>query len=256
LKLRALILDVDGTLADTEEVHRSAFNEAFRELGLDWNWSRPKYAHLLRTTGGKERLTVFIDSLDLPASERLALIDKVGLIHAKKTEIYTRMVLSGQAPLREGVARLLDDASASGVLLGIATTTTYANVEALLTTTLGSNSMRRFAVIGAGDVVARKKPAPDIYSYVLEQLVVSADESVAIEDSANGLQAAKAAGIFTVVTPSYWTISEDFSAADMVLPSLGSAERPLAMPAAALVGHTMLGIRELDRHLNELRKGG
>jgi HAD superfamily hydrolase (TIGR01509 family) len=237
MRLRALILDVDGTLADTEEVHRSAFNEAFRDVGLDWNWSRPKYAHLLRTTGGKERLTVFIDSMNLGDAERRAMIDRVGLIHAKKTELYTRMVLSGQAPLREGVSRLIEDATESGVLLAIATTTTYANVEALLTRNMGADAMRHFAVVGAGDVVARKKPAPDIYTHVLEQLGVSADESVAIEDSVNGLNAAKGAGIFTVVTPSYWTRSEDFS-------------------AAAHVGHSVLGIRELDRHLSALRKCG
>jgi beta-phosphoglucomutase-like phosphatase (HAD superfamily) len=250
LTLRALILDVDGTLADTEEVHRTAFNDAFAEMGLNWNWSRPTYAHLLKTTGGKERLTVFIDSMSIGDEEKLSLRNQVAAIHARKTELYAASVLEGRAPLRDGVLRLLDEAAAAGVSLAIATTTTYANVEALLSTNLGSDAMQRFAVVGAGDVVRHKKPAPDIYHYVLEKLHVSADESVAIEDSVNGLQSAKAAGIFTVVTPSYWTLDEDFSSADLVLPSLGSADRPLPSRAEALVGHTVLGIRELSRHLN------
>ncbi len=250
MTLRALIFDVDGTLADTEEVHRTAFNDAFAEMGLDWNWSRPTYAHLLKTTGGKERLTAFIDSLSLGDEESRSLLNRVAAIHARKTELYTQSVLEGRAPMRDGVLRLLDEAAAADVLLAIATTTTYANVEALLSTHLGSGAMRRFAVVGAGDVVRHKKPAPDIYDYVLEKLGVAADESVAVEDSANGLAAAKAAGIFTVVTPSYWTRTEDFSSADLVIPSLGCAERPLPSRAAALVGHTVLGIRELTRHLN------
>jgi beta-phosphoglucomutase-like phosphatase (HAD superfamily) len=243
-------LDVDGTLADTEEVHRTAFNDAFAEMGLNWNWSRPTYAHLLKTTGGKERLTAFIDSLSLGDAEKLSLKNQVGAVHAKKTELYTRGVLEGRAPLRDGVVRLLDEAAAADILLAIATTTTYANIEALLTTNLGPGAMQRFAAVGAGDVVTRKKPAPDIYDYVLEKLKVSADESVAIEDSLNGLQAAKGAGIFTVVTPSYWTRTEDFSSADLVLPSLGSADRPLPSRAAALVGNTVLGLRELTRLFN------
>jgi HAD superfamily hydrolase (TIGR01509 family) len=249
MKLRALILDVDGTLADTEEAHRCAFNDAFQQMGIDWNWSRPTYAHLLLTAGGKERLAAHIASLPISPAERRALGDRINDIHQAKTRIYTRMVLSGAVPLRDGVARLLDDAARSQVRLCIATTTTFANVEALLQTNLGDGALDRFAVIAAGDQVARKKPAPDIYEYVLGRLNASADECVAIEDSANGLAAAKAAGLRTIVTPSYWTRTEDFSAADLVLPSLGSADRPLPPRAALLVGASMLGIREIDRQL-------
>jgi HAD superfamily hydrolase (TIGR01509 family) len=256
LTLKALIFDVDGTLADTEEVHRRAFNEAFQQLGLDWNWSRPKYAHLLLTAGGKERLAAYIDSLALPAAGRRALAGRIDEIHRAKTENYTRMVLAGEVALRDGVVRLIEDAARSHVRLGIATTTTLANVEALLCTGLGPEALDRFAVIGAAANAARKKPAADIYEYVLRQLGTSPQECVAIEDSANGLRAAKAAGLYTIVTPSYWTRTEDFSAADLVLPSLGSAERPLLPPAAELVGGKLLGIREISRQLDALRECG
>ena len=158
MRLKALIFDVDGTLADTEEAHRCAFNEAFLQLGLPWNWSKPKYAHLLLTAGGKERLAAYIDSLDLPAAGVLKLMGRIEAIHRAKTLNYTRMVLAGAVPLRDGVARLIDDAARSRVRLCIATTTTFANVEALLRTALGPTALDRFAVIvtapGTPDIVA------------------------------------------------------------------------------------------------------
>jgi beta-phosphoglucomutase-like phosphatase (HAD superfamily) len=253
VKLKALIFDVDGTLADTEEAHRGAFNEAFRQHGLDWNWSRPQYAHLLSVTGGKERLGAYIDSLPLTSGEQRALTERIAAIHKTKTDVYASMIAAGQVSLRDGVERLIDEAARANVQLAIASTTTLANIEALLHRTLGRYSMQRFAVVGAGDQVRRKKPAPEIYRFVLRELARSAPQCVAIEDSSNGLKAAKTAGLYTVVTPSFWTRAEDFSAADLVLPSLGSAAQPLPPHAAALVGHTMLGVKEIDGHLNRPR---
>jgi HAD superfamily hydrolase (TIGR01509 family) len=237
VRLKALIFDVDGTLADTEEAHRQSFNDAFLQVGLNWNWSKPRYAHLLAVTGGKERLAAYIASLPLSANDRRELTSRIGLIHQTKTEIYTRRILAGNAPLREGVARLLEEAARQRIRLAIASTTTFANIEALLRTALGWDALQRFAVIGAGDQVAAKKPAPDIYEYVLRELQLSATECAAIEDSENGLRSAKTAGLYTIVTPSYWTAMEDFSAADLVLPSL--------VP--------QLGIREIDEHLKVTR---
>jgi beta-phosphoglucomutase-like phosphatase (HAD superfamily) len=254
VRLKALIFDVDGTLADTEEAHRAAFNEAFRQHGLDWNWSKPKYAHLLRVSGGKERLKAYIDSLPLTSGEHLEWTGRIAAIHRTKTEIYASMVQAGQVPLRDGVERLIDEAAAANVQLAIASTTTLANIETLLRTALGRYSMQRFAVVGAGDQVRHKKPAPEIYRFVLRELGHRAEDCVAIEDSRNGLTAAKTAGLYTVVTPSYWTFDEDFSAANLVLPSLGSSSRPLPPRAAALVGHSMLGIREIDRQLHGIRE--
>jgi beta-phosphoglucomutase-like phosphatase (HAD superfamily) len=233
MKLKALIFDVDGTLADTEEAHRCAFNDAFRQHGLDWNWSRRAYARLLSVTGGKERLQAYADSLPLSGGAQRACAQRIAAIHKSKTEIYASMVEAGRISLRDGVERLIDEAARANVQLAIASTTTLANIEALLRTTLGPYSAQRFAVVGAGDQVRRKKPAPEIYRFVLRELDRCADECVAIEDSCNGLTAAKRAGLYTVVTPSDWTRAEDFSAADMVLPSLGS-----------------LGIRELEQRLD------
>jgi beta-phosphoglucomutase-like phosphatase (HAD superfamily) len=232
MSLKALIFDVDGTLAETEEAHRRAFNETFRRHGLDWNWSKPAYVRLLSITGGKERLAFYIESLPLSDAERGAMIQRIGAIHETKTEIYGSMVAAGQVPLRDGVEQLIDEAAAANVQLAIASTTTLANIEALLRATLGRHSMQRFAVVGAGDLVRHKKPAPEIYRFVLRELGHPVRECVAIEDSSCGLAAAKAAGLFTVVTPSHWTQVQDFSAADLVLPDLST-----------------LGIREIGAQL-------
>jgi HAD superfamily hydrolase (TIGR01509 family) len=254
MTLRALIFDVDGTLADTEEAHRRAFNDAFREHGLDWNWTKPQYAELLLTTGGKERIGAYLQTLALTPEQHTALLQRVPDLHRTKTANYMRIIASGEVPLRDGVERLLDEAQAAGIALGIATTTTYDNIAALLTTTLGASALARFAVIGAGDQVARKKPAPDIYVHVLEKLGLPAADCAAIEDSANGLRSAKAAHLFTIVTPSYWTRDEDFSAADLVLPGLGSMARPLNERAAMLLGNGWLGIRDIEQRMKAARE--
>jgi HAD superfamily hydrolase (TIGR01509 family) len=237
MKLKALIFDVDGTLADSEEAHRAAFNQAFRQHGLDWHWSKPEYARLLATTGGKERLAAYIDSVPLSGTERRALTRRIAAIHATKTDLYASMVAAGQVRLRDGVARLIEEAAASNVRLAIASTTTLANIEILLRATLGRYAVQRFAVVGAGDQVRHKKPSPEIYRIVLRELARSVGECVAIEDSRNGLMSAKAAGLYTVVTPSFWTGNEDFSMADLVLPSLSE-----------------IGIRAIDEHLNAERE--
>src|SRR5512134_1980259 len=182
--LAALIFDLDGTLADTEETHRQAFNAAFIEFALWWDWSPPLYASLLRISGGKERLRHYIGTLRVSAAERERLL---------------------------------------------------ANVDALLQANLGAARDMAFDVIACGDVVPEKKPAPDIYRLALSSLRLPSDACIAFEDSLNGLRAAKAAGLVTVVTPSRWTAEEDFSGADLLLPSLEGLELDRL---AALLGET------------------
>jgi HAD superfamily hydrolase (TIGR01509 family) len=220
MTLAALLFDVDGTLADTEETHREAFNAAFEEAGLGFSWDAPTYRRLLDVAGGKERLRHFFAGLDLPAEEKGLLVARVPHLHARKTQRFAELVAAGRAPLRPGVARLFDEASAAKLRLGIATTTTEDNVLALLKAELGPDAARRFAVIACGDVVRAKKPAPDVYLHALAVLGVSADEAVAFEDSAHGLSAAKGAGLRTVVTPTPWTQDQDLRAADLNLPDL------------------------------------
>ena len=248
--IEALIFDVDGTMADTEEAHRVAFNLAFERYRLGWVWEPCEYRELLKITGGKERVASFIDSLPIGAPERRRLHMLVPDIHAEKTRFYSAFVNDGAVPLRTGVERLLEEALAAGCKLAIASTTTAINIDKLLESTLGARGQGLFSVIACGDQVWLKKPAPDIYQLALKNLGLDPERAVAFEDSPNGLRAAIAAGLWTVVTPNFWTEGNDFSAADLVLPHLGDPAHPLpGEPGDKLVSRPWLGFEELvQRH--------
>ncbi|MFN8650281.1 MAG: HAD-IA family hydrolase [Gemmatimonadales bacterium] len=199
----AVLWDVDGTLAETErDGHRVAFNLAFETEGLAWRWDPERYGELLRVAGGRERLLFDMETRpDAPRSarDRLALVER---LHQRKTAHYTALVRQGAIGLRDGVRPLLQECRAHGVTLGIATTTTRANIEALLSTQLGSDWPRWFAVIVAGEDVRHKKPDPEVYHLALAELGISPGEALALEDSPDGARAALAAGVPVVVTRS------------------------------------------------------
>ena len=180
MKPAALIFDVDGTLAETEELHRQAFNETFAAFGLPWRWDRALYRKLLDVAGGKERLRHYLDAYDPPSAAAAA--GRIAALHAAKTARYTALVDAGAARLRPGVGRLIGEARRQGVALAIATTTNLSNVQSLLRATLGQDGLDAFAMIGAGDMVEAKKPAPDIYNVVLERLALPVGGCVAFEE--------------------------------------------------------------------------
>lgn len=218
----ALILDVDGTLAETEELHRQAFNEAFVRHGLGWHWDRAAYKDLLRVTGGKERIRAY------HARQRIAppLSDEdIAELHRIKTAHYAELVETGCCPLRPGVAELLAAAKSRGQRLAIATTTSRGNIDALLSRALGQRWAADFDAIVAGDDVRHKKPAPDVYLETLARLKLEASDCVAIEDSANGLIAASRANIPVLITRSMFFRDDDFSDARFVLDDLSELGR-------------------------------
>lgn len=225
--LKALIFDVDGTLADTErDGHRPAFNAAFREYGLDWDWDVALYGQLLAVTGGKERMKYYVERFRPDFVKPAGFDDLVAALHRAKTRHYTRMLAAGGIPLRPGVRRLLTQARAAGLTLAVATTTTPDNVTALLRHSLAEDGPDWFAVIAAGDIVPAKKPAPDIYVWALEKLGLAADECLAFEDSRNGIRASLGAGLRTLVTVNDYTREDDFSGALAVLSDLGEPDAP------------------------------
>ncbi|QLH73462.1 HAD family hydrolase [Rhodopseudomonas palustris] len=239
----ALIFDVDGTLAETEELHRQAFNATFAAEQLPWHWDATLYRKLLDVTGGKERIAHFLKS-EPDGAERAA--DRIPELHRAKTDRYTALVVAGTA-LRPGVARLIREAKAAGVKLGIATTTSLPNVEALLESSLGPDAMALFDAVGAGDVVPAKKPAPDIYLYVLDALKLPAADCVAFEDSTNGVRAARAAGLPTIVTPGLYTEGDDFPGALAVLSDLGEPDAPYRHLAGVGAGESLVTLDALAR---------
>jgi HAD superfamily hydrolase (TIGR01509 family) len=211
MALRALIFDCDGTLAETEETHRTAFNRAFADAGLYWNWSVDEYRELLAITGGRERIANYI------AKNALAEVD-ITALHRKKNDIYARLVEAGQVTLRPGVARLMMAAEAQGIALAIATTTSRSNLDSLIKGSALSDFA--FSAIVTGEDVTRKKPDPEVYQIALKQLSLAAGECVAFEDSEHGLFAADACRIRTVITPGRYTTGQDFGQASLVLPDL------------------------------------
>jgi HAD superfamily hydrolase (TIGR01509 family) len=256
MRCRALIFDVDGTLADTEELHRQAFNRAFAESRLDWHWDVRLYGELLLVTGGKERITSYIDQVRLPPTERRCLQELVSEIHRAKTRIYGELIASGQVRLRSGIRRLIREARAARVRVAIASTTSPENIGPLVTAGLGPQAMTWFDAIAAGDSVAHKKPAPDIYNVALQTLQVEPAHAVAVEDSALGVESAKAAGLFTIATPSIWTQSQDFGAADLLLGSLGDPEEPLGAVDTERLGAQYLSLERLAALHAAARNGG
>lgn len=226
-KLEALIFDVDGTLADTErDGHRVAFNEAFKEAGLDWDWTVELYGELLQVTGGKERIRLYVEKFleDFELDEDIT--EFAARLHKRKTHFYLELLQSGAIPLRPGVERLINEARQAGLRLAIATTTTPENVTYLLSATLGKESIDWFEVIAAGDIVPAKKPAPDIYDWALQQMKLSPDSCLAFEDSLNGIKSSLAADLKTIITVNGYTKDDDFSGAAIVLDQYGEPDAP------------------------------
>lgn len=211
----ALIFDVDGTLAETEEAHRRAFNETFASRGIDWDWSQEDYRELLKTTGGKERMARHRDEVGFGPSD-----GEIADLHKLKTARYVEIIASGEVPLRPGVAELIEAARMAGLPLAIATTTNRPNVDALIRATMNAEPGSIFEAIAAGDEVKAKKPAPDVFALALSRLDLPAEACIAFEDSEMGLRSAQGAGLRVVLTPSAYTDGGDFSSADWIIPDL------------------------------------
>ena len=224
--LRALIFDVDGTLADTESAHCAAFNQGFVQFGLDWHWDDALYTELLKVTGGKERLLHYLKMAqpDLGKFSALGVAESVNRLFELKTSAYVRSFNNGVVSLRPGVLKLINEARANGLQLGIATTTSSVNIAALLGRAMGPNWRLAFAAIGDGASAPLKKPDPQVYLQVLATLKLAPSQCLALEDSGNGMLAATAAGLATLITPTRYTAGNDFSDALRVVSDLSQVD--------------------------------
>ena len=224
---KALIFDCDGVLADTErDGHLVAFNQMWREQGINWQWSLEQYAQKVKIGGGKERMFSLGKDEDfravylVPESESAWWNIVMGW-HKRKTEIYKQAIASGAIPGRPGVKRLAQEALRNGWLLAVCSTSAIASVEAVLCHVMGVELASQFAGVFAGDMVKAKKPAPDVYNLAVEKLNLDPANCVVVEDTRNGLLAATAARMTCIVTYNELTKDEDFSEAALVLSDFG-----------------------------------
>lgn len=222
---QALLFDVDGTLAETEALHRRAFNEAFAAAGLPWRWTPQRYAELLRVAGGRERIAHFQSAY--PRETAGIVLDQptIETLHRDKNARYAQMLACGALPLRPGVVRLAQEAAASGVRIAIVTTTSPENVAALLAALWPDDAPAFSALITAREA-PQKKPDPQAYHVALARLGIASHEAIAIEDTAHGAQAAAAAGIPVLVTESEYGKAPEYPSAFAVVDHLGDPDFP------------------------------
>lgn len=248
-RLKALIFDMDGTLANTEEIHRLAFNHAFRDYHLDIEWSEEEYKDLLSISGGKRRIYAYLKEMDVDIPDDLRAYAKK--IHLRKSSIYREMLSDGKLELRTGVQRLIESAADEGLRLGIATSSSRANVEKLLYTTLGADSISMFDSISCSDMIADQKPMPALYLFALAEIGVAPEACMAFEDSYNGNCSALRAGIKTLITVHNFTVKNDFSGASLVVDSLGEVDEPFQVLQGNSYGHEYVDIRLIRALVSE-----
>jgi len=227
--MKTLIFDCDGVLADTErDGHLPAFNQMFAEFDLPVRWSAAEYGERLKIGGGKERMASlltdeFIEKANLPKDKDSQLAE-IARWHKRKSEIYKEMVAAGRLSARPGIFRIIDEALKNNWRLAVASTSAQSSVEAVLNHVAGAENFAKFALILAGDVVPKKKPAPDIYLAAIEKLGANPNETLVVEDSRNGLLAAHGANLKCLITVNGYTEKEDFTEAALVVSSLGDPD--------------------------------
>lgn len=243
--LGAVFFDMDGVIADTErDGHRVSFNLAFTEFNVDAQWSVDQYHSLLQISGGKERIAHYFKDTHYRGDEYIR--DPEGFIkkiHKRKTELYIELIKTGELPLRPGVKRLMKEINREGIILGICTTSAEKAAEAVVESLLKEV---KIDFLLAGDIVSKKKPDPEIYHLALRKSGIAPENSFVVEDSRNGVTAAKAAGLKVIATVNPYTEKEDVFAADIVVDSLGEPEGPQSKVLSEKIPKEFSGYIDLD----------
>ena len=218
MNYKAILFGSIGTLIETSELQRTAFNQAFSENGLDWNWNPTQYQDLLKKSGGRQRIEDFAaqQGIEVDASK----------LHDEKTKIFDELMVSGDVLLRPGVANLIDQANDNGIKLAFVTSTSKDNVDAVFQALKNQLNRSNFSFIGNDKMVSNAKPKPDIYLKALSGLNLKADDCVAIEDTEVSMQSALAASIKCIAFPGAFAKDNDFSSAILVTDKLSFNDLP------------------------------
>ncbi len=244
-ELKAIFFDIDGTIIHTEkDGHRVAFNQTFKEFGFDFSWGVDEYGAMLRISGGKERMRHYFKQHGLFSDlDEGGLTEQIKQLHKRKTEIFVSLIEEGRLGLRPGVRRLMDEAMAQGLMLGICTTANERSAQAVVETALQGI---RFEFVLAGDIVNKKKPDPEIYNLALSKSGIPPESCLVVEDSHNGVTASVQAGIPVIVTSNDYTEHEDFSEADIVVTTLGDPDGEKGVLNASKRGIAFNGLITID----------
>lgn len=246
MKLKGIIFDVDGTMADTEEVHRQAFNKAFQEFNLNWHWSESDYYKLLFVSGGKERFKMCLNE-DKELKSKIPDPDRfIKELHKCKSDHYRAMLASGHIQLRPGIKRLINEAQNKGLQLAVATSSCLANLNTLVNTTLNLDPKEIFKTIVSSDTVTDKKPSPAVYQCALAGLGLNPENCIAIEDTRNGNMAALSAGLQTVITTHAYTTDNDFTGAALVVNHLGEPDNAFELTQGYTYNKSFVDVELLE----------
>ena len=244
--LKAIIFDMDGTLANTEDIHRQAFNAAFNEAKIALQWDRAEYKQLMSISGGRERLRQYLLKHYIKDDQTESVLKLAERLHKRKSAIYRQKLIDGHVGFRPGIRRLIDEAISNKIRLAIATSSSTKNVETLLKMALGDKALDLFSTIVTCDIVEEKKPSPAVYLYALDALGLDARNCIALEDSHNGNLAALTAGLRTVITTHLFTNDDDFSGAALVVNQLGEPASSATVISGNAYGHDYIDIALLD----------
>ena len=249
--LRGIIFDVDGTLADTEEIHRIAFNRTFQEFDLDWHWSEEKYVELLSISGGKERMANFGSAFQQEFRTEKEFLTLISDMHKRKSTIYRQVLSEKKINFRPGVLRLIEELINANISLNIATSSSLENVDTLLKYNLGSEWIKLFDVVESSDTTKEKKPAPAVYKNVLRRSSLNVEQVIAIEDTQNGLMAAVLASLKTIITTHPMTSNNAFLESCLVIDCMGEPNRPFEVVSGENFGHNYLNLPLIEKLLNQ-----
>lgn len=225
MPLKLVISDLDGTILETEDYHRRAYNALFEELDLPERWSKRDYSERLTEVGGSKIREIF-RWLNRPEAE---YADVKRRLYARKTELYTELIvadlMANDLGLRPGVARLFAELAEQGIPIAIASTCVKRAAIDVIRAAMGKEFLDSLATICAGDDVERMKPHPDVYLLAAEQCGIDPSNCLVLEDTGHGLQAALAAGMICVATPSELAHGNDFTGAHLLAENLDTPVR-------------------------------
>ena len=242
MNLEALLFDVDGTLAESEDIHREAFNAAFREFGVSWHWDRAIYREILPVGGGRERIRHYIERSDPETARRPDFYSYVDAMYNAKSRAYVEILAERGVWVRPGVWRLLNQCRDAGTRLAICSAASERSLRQVFENGLGMDVFDWFEVVGHSGLVSARKPAPDVYSWVLREMDLPPQACLAIEDSPQGLCSSLAAGVAAVVSVSKYFEGEDFPGAVAVVSDLGEPDRPFTLLSGDARGHDYIDL--------------